>query len=55
MEVNIAMSGRSAKGKGEEELLRDTLKHERRIVRKPKADVERWVANEHTPICSDLA
>jgi len=55
VELDIAMSGGTAKGQREKELLRDALKHESRIVRKPKAGVERRVTNQHTPICSCLA
>lgn len=35
--------------------MRDALEHESGIVRKPKAAVEPWIANEHTPSCSDIA
>ncbi len=35
--------------------MRDALKYESRIVRKPKTDVKRGLADEYTPLCSDLA
>ncbi len=55
MKLDITMSGRSAKGQREEELLGYALKHESRVVRKPKTRVERRIANEYAPICSDHA
>lgn len=55
MELDVAMRTRSAKRQGEEKLWRDTLKHKRRIICKPKPNVKRGVANQHTPIGTDLA
>lgn len=55
MELYIAVSGRSAKRKRLEELLRDTIKHESRVIRKPKIGVERRIAYENAPVSPDLA
>ncbi len=35
--------------------MRDTLKHESRIARKPEARVEQRIANQHTTLCPDPA
>ena len=35
--------------------MRDALQHQSRIVCKPKMDVKRGLADEHTPLCSDRA
>lgn len=55
MELNIALDERIAKGQREEKLWRNTLKHERGIVRKTKPCVERRVTHQHTSIGAHLA
>lgn len=55
MELDIAVGGRSAKGQGEHVLLGDTFEDESRIAGKAKASVERWISDQNTPVCADLA
>lgn len=55
MELDVAVSRGCTKCQREDELLRNPLKHQSGIVRKPEAGVESRFANKYAAVCSDFS